>query len=141
MTDEMLYFLLSKAGSIRLNLAHACQSESLVAGGARQMGGAYSHNRHEGLRQHAYCTRPVWGDGRMNGEWHGLCSLCWHHKQGFEGKYRLMQLNPAAAAITDSALEKLFVTRRLSSWDRPAGDALPALGADLPDVFPAAWAA
>ncbi len=134
MTPDMIAFLLLKPRPKLVG--RCCQSELLVTA-ARQMGGAYSHHRHEGLKDAAPCTRPVWGDGRVDGDWYGLCALCWHNWCAFHGAYRLMQLNPAAAAITQSALEKLYVTR---GFGRPLGlPPLPELGAALPDFIPTDW--
>ena len=45
------------------------------------------------------CKRPVWGDGRVDGEWYGLCSRCWHEWNAFHGHYVTMQANPAAMTI------------------------------------------
>ncbi len=104
---------------------------------SKSMGGAYKHFRHEGLHHHGRCTRPIWGDGFVDGIEFQLCSLCWHNWAAFHSHYRLMQLNPAAAAITDMALEKLFVSDTLS-FDRK-GAVLPPLGSIVPDCIPAEW--
>lgn len=42
------------------------------------------------------CKRPMWGDGRVNGDYHGLCSLCWHAWNAWHGKYVTFRANPAA---------------------------------------------
>ncbi len=55
------------------------------------------------------CKRPVWGDGRVDGEWYGLCSRCWHEWNAFHGHYTTMQANPAAAKLDLTSLRRLFI--------------------------------
>lgn len=59
------------------------------------------------------CTRPIWGDGTVDGVRFDLCSKCWHCWAAFHSGYRLMQANPAASQIDDVGLERLFVGRKM----------------------------
>lgn len=124
--DTTIFLLTKKSPTL---VGRTCQSENLVTGG-RQMGGAYQHARHEGLRESGRCTRPIWGDGRVDGNWHGLCALCWHNWMAFHGAYRLMSVNPAASHLTRANIELLTFSK------------LPDIGAHLPwTTFPEQWAA
>jgi hypothetical protein len=53
------------------------------------------------------CNRPVWGDGRVDGEWYGLCSRCWHEHNAFHGHYVTLQANPAAAKLDGTGIQRL----------------------------------
>ena len=74
------------------------------------------------------CKRPVWGDGRVDGEFYGYCSRCWHLHNCFHGHYTTMQANPAAAKLDGVGIQRLTF-----------GATLPAVGAHQPDVFPESW--
>ena len=71
------------------------------------------------------CKRPIWGDGRVDGEWYGLCSRCWHEHNAFHGHYITMQANSAAAKLGRVGIQRL------------------TFGATLPEsptnVFPEEW--
>lgn len=70
-----------------------------------------AHGRAQPRRR---CGRPVWGDGKVDGIQFSLCSRCWHAWCAVHGPYRLLQVNPAAASVTDDGLERLFVNRSLT---------------------------
>ncbi len=78
------------------------------------------------------CRRPVWGDGRVDGEWYGLCSRCWHEHNAFHGVYLTMQANPAAAKLSLAAIRDhwLYGGQRLP-YTLPPGT--------CPDAPPADW--
>lgn len=73
------------------------------------------------------CRRPVWGDGRVDGEFYGMCSRCWHEHNAFHGHYVTMQVNPAAARLTADNISRLTFNR------------LPDIGAHQPDTYPESW--
>lgn len=76
------------------------------------------------------CKRPWWGnDGRVNGEFHGLCPLCWHAWNAWHGKYVTLQANPASMLNTGNVGALRFLT----------GNELPDIGAERPDTFPEEW--
>lgn len=74
------------------------------------------------------CARPVWGDGRVDGEFYGLCSRCWHEYNAFHGHYVTTAANPAAAKLGMVGIQRLTF-----------GATLPDVGAHGPDVFPSSW--
>lgn len=75
------------------------------------------------------CTRPVWGDGRVNGNGYHWCSQCWRMHQLIHGGVGVFRANPASHTLNRQAIDKLTFK------DQP----LPALGSERPDVFPAEW--
>jgi hypothetical protein len=103
MTREMdltwVAFLLLKPRP-RLLVENVCRSEKPVDRGPRELPGP--------------CTRPIWGDGMVDGVRFDLCSKCFHEWAAFHGYYRLMAANPAASQIDDVGLERLFVGRAMS---------------------------
>ena len=120
-SDAMIVFLLSKP---RPKLHATCSNERPV----EHMRG---HTAHDASAIGAgHCMRPVWGDGRVDGEFYGLCSQCWHEYNAFHGHYVTMQANPASHALGKRGIE------RLTFADQPP---LPALGASVDDCFPAEW--
>ncbi len=126
--DSMIMFLAGRT-RVKLNVAHTCQSEHLVDRGAAFLPpvGTFGHiaNRQTvAWRGAGACTRPIWGDGKVDGIEHNLCSRCWHSWVAIHGPYRLMQANPAAAAITPSGLARLFAEPSAM----PAAKPLRALG-------------
>lgn len=80
-TGEMLCFLLTKTPP-RL-IGPTCQSDQRA------------------------CARPVWGDGRLNGSWFGLCSRCLHQHLAFHSPYTTLQANPAAAKLDGTGIQRL----------------------------------
>lgn len=84
----------------------------------------------DGDRRIERCKRPVWGDGRVDGEFYGMCSRCWHEYNAFHGHYQTMQANPAPAKLDGTG------TQRLTFSDQPR---LPEIGAERPDTFPEDW--
>lgn len=96
--DETIIYLLTKP-AVRLRTEHTCTADIPVDRGPG--------------REPGPCARPIWGDGTVDGVRFDMCSRCWHFWAAFHSHYRLFQANPAAAAITDSALERLFVDRGL----------------------------
>jgi hypothetical protein len=89
-TDEMALFLLTKPRP-RIS-GRYCQSRESV-------------DRGDGVGQP--CRRPMWNDGRVNGEWWGLCSRCWHSHQLIHGGIAVMRANPASHTLTRQAIAKL----------------------------------
>jgi hypothetical protein len=75
----------------------------------------------DGDRRIERCKRPVWGDGRVDGEFYGFCSRCWHEHNAFHGHYTTMQANPAAAKLDGTGIQRL------------------TFGATLPDAPPEDW--
>lgn len=76
------------------------------------------------------CKRPQWGDGRVSGDFYGLCPMCWHAWNAWHGKYVTFRANPAAALLGSTSIETLrFLT----------GTELPEVGAERPDTFPEDW--
>lgn len=81
------------------------------------------------------CRRPVWGDGRVDGEWHGLCSFCWHEWNAFHGSYTTLRANPAAANLSlDNIRERLTFGAELP--DHSAHDMRASL---CPETPPPGW--
>ncbi len=78
------------------------------------------------------CRRPWWSnDGRVDGDFYGLCSRCWHEYNAFHGKYVTMMANPAAAKLSLNAIRNAMLFG--------AGE-LPASPSDeCPDAPPADW--
>lgn len=84
MTDEMIWFLMTKPRP-RI-VGRVCQQTEFV------------------------CARPVWGDGRVNGDFHGLCSRCWHAWNMWHGKYVTMKANPASILNNGNVDRLRFLT-------------------------------
>ncbi len=83
MSDEMIMFLLSKPRP-RI-VGRVCQQPDFA------------------------CKRPVWGDGRVNGDFHGLCARCWHAWNAWHGKYVTFQVNPASRLNTGNVDDLRFL--------------------------------
>lgn len=115
MSGEMMAFLLTKPRP-RV-VGKTCQCEKLVDRGAH--------------RERTLCTRPVWGDGRVNGDFHGLCSKHWHEWNAFHGSYLTMQANPASHQLGPEGIAKLTFAAQTKQ--------LPEIGAEHPDTFPSEW--
>lgn len=47
----------------------------------------------------APCTRPVWMDM--------LCSKCWHMRMAFNGRWSLLQANPAASLLSGQKIRDM----------------------------------
>lgn len=75
------------------------------------------------------CKRPIWGDGRINGNGYHWCSRCWHMHQLIHGGVGVFRANPASHTLNRQAIDKLTFK------DQP----LPEVGAERPSVFPAEW--
>lgn len=103
LSPDMIVFLLTKQGA-RLRVEQCCQSDQRE------------------------CRRPMWGDGRVDGEFYGLCSRCWHEFNAFHGHYTTMQANPAAAKLDGTGIQRLTF-----------GTTLPDVGAHRPDYIPEEW--
>lgn len=91
-------------------VGRVCQSKTLV-------------DRGDGVAER--CKRPVWGDGRVDGEFYGYCSRCWHQYNAFHGHYRTMQANPAAAKLDVIGIQRLTFTERsdkMFDWTLPPAD-------------------
>lgn len=110
-TGEMLEFLLTKQPP-RFS-GRMCQS--------------HYHDHDERGR----CIRPVWGDGRVNGDFYGFCSKCWHVWNSFHGSYLTMQANPASHQLGPEGIAKLTFAAQTKQ--------LPEIGAEHPDTFPSEW--
>lgn len=119
--DSVSLFLLLKP-PVRL-IGKTCQSPRT---NVARMAGHTAHGAREISEGH--CTRPMWGDGRVDGEHYGLCSQCWHEHNAFHGHYVTMQANPAAAKLDAFSIKSLTF-----------GATLPDVGAHQPDTFPADW--
>jgi hypothetical protein len=105
--DDVLIFLLTKREA-QVNKAHRCQRPTPVDRGPGEEPGP--------------CRRAMWGDGFVDGEWHGLCSACWHEWNAFHGRFQTMKANPAAAKIDNAGLARLFITRGLDAAPLPPVD-------------------
>ena len=77
------------------------------------------------------CKRPVWGDGRVDGEWYGLCSRCWHEYNAFHGKYVTTMANPAAAKLSLNAIRNAMLFG--------ASELPPSPSDECPDAPPTDW--
>lgn len=122
-SDEMIVFLLSRPHP---KLHKTCNNERPVE---RLRGDTVIGSSVVG--ECGPCLRPPWGDGRVDGDFYGMCSRCFHEYIAFHGKYQTMLANPASHALGKRGIE------RLTFADQPP---LPALGASVDDCFPAEWA-
>ena len=122
LASEVVLFLASRPRP-RLVTDHQCRadlvdrdSQQVPAFAAFANGGYHlrPYEPHGRAQPRSRCGRPVWGDGKVDGISFQLCSRCWHAWCAVHGPYRLLAVNPAAAAVTDEGLARLFVNRNLA---------------------------
>ena len=78
------------------------------------------------------CKRPWWSnDGRVDGDFFGLCSRCWHEYNAFHGKYVTTMANPAAAKLSLNAIRNAMLFG--------AGELPPNPSDECPDAPPTDW--